>query len=132
MEIINDSQFIYLNITCIAIPNNVLSFGNYSFANCKYLKFIDLNDDSKLTSIGDSVFAKSSIKSLFIPSSVAKINWNTFNGLYRFQIFEIGQDSNLKSINYSIFYNNNALLMVPVELSYKVNIYIYIYKNKLT
>ena len=79
------------NVNClvgIITPESLQAIGNFTFSNCKKLKYVILNDG--LQFIGSLAFAKTTapkinnaIKSVNIPSSVTWIGIGAFQGVIR-------------------------------------------------
>lgn len=62
--------FAQKNIEEVTIPSFVKCISKYSFANCKKLKKIEFEKDSKIEIIESNAFKNSSIESISIPSSI--------------------------------------------------------------
>ena len=73
-----DESFEYCScLTNIAIPNSVVSIGNYAFNGCK--KLVNVNIPNRITVINDRVFAGcSNLESINIPTGVKVIGEGAF------------------------------------------------------
>ena len=75
---IGDYAFMDCNeLTCVTIPDGVISINDYAFYNCTSLETISIPDS--VTSIDSFAFSYcTSLKSVTIPASVTSINWQAF------------------------------------------------------
>ena len=80
------------SLTSITLPDSVTSIGNYAFSSCRALTSITLPDS--LTSIGDWAFAScDSLTSITLPDSVTSIGTDAFTDCPGHLTFTVPMDS---------------------------------------
>lgn len=110
---ISPYAFSYSNIESIFIPSSVTQIDRCAFLNCLYLKKIEINQDSKLQTIGERAFLFSDIKSIFLPSQMTKIYDRSFANCYNLQIIEIGENNKGETIRKSHFKDAKIIMFQP-------------------
>ena len=76
------SPFAYVSsLSSVTIGENVTSIGSHAFYGC-YLNFIDIPENSKLTTIGEQAFFYCNIGSITIPEGVTSIGDGAFACCY--------------------------------------------------
>ena len=83
------------------------------FLNCVYLKKIEINQDSKLQTIGERAFLFSDIKSIFLPSQMNNIYDKSFADCYNLQIIEIGENNKWETIRKGHFKDAKIIMFQP-------------------
>ena len=66
------------NILQVKIPSSIKKIAPYAFSDCKYLKFVDLPENSSLEIIGNNSFSNTEILSITIPKHVKIIGEKAF------------------------------------------------------
>lgn len=80
---IGDSAFKSTTITSVFIPCDMVSIGKQAFWECRSLKTVTFENNSKLETLSTSAFHDcSDLQSIELPSSVTEINAYAFAGCY--------------------------------------------------
>ena len=66
------------DIETVTIPKFIKRIRSHAFENCSKLSSIEINDDSKLQSIGACSFTNTSLRSIFIPKTLVKLEEGWF------------------------------------------------------
>lgn len=90
-------------ISSIIFPASVEYIGNYSFYECRNLKFISFRKNSRLKIIGKDSFYRTAIKSVDIPSNVIEIGDSAFGSCLYLKQITFQDYSRLKRIGFSAF-----------------------------
>lgn len=85
------------------IPSSVKRIGSGAFSECKFLKRIEIANDSNLISIGKNAFFRTSISSFCIPSKVKFIEDSAFMNCSQMSSFIFDEDSQLEIIGDNAF-----------------------------
>ena len=77
-EIIKDNQYEGKNYEIVFVPKSVTKIGRSAFKDCKNLRNVVFEDDSKLEKIEFECFCNSSFQEIILPKTLKQIRWNTF------------------------------------------------------
>lgn len=110
IRIIESTAFIrmYSNLDEIAIPDSVITIGDYAFQQADGLKKITFG--SKLENIGEGAFSYSELLELVLPESLVSIGEGAFSGSYKLKKITI--PASLKSIGDNAFASCSELTTV--------------------
>ena len=98
------NAFYKSSIERITIPSEVTIIGKYAFSNCRQLRQIEFEKNSKLQILDEMSFVEASIDSIIIPSNVRKIGKNAFLFCDNLKTIEFEKDSKLQVIEEGAFY----------------------------
>lgn len=98
--------FVKRDIEKAIIPSNIRKICSYSFNECKNLKIVEFQSDSKLEIIDEYSYSYSGLESITIPSDVTVIKKNSFIECKNLESVYFSSNSNLKTIEKSFFFNN--------------------------
>ncbi|KAK8838872.1 hypothetical protein M9Y10_032914 [Tritrichomonas musculus] len=102
----------------IKIPSFIKHINKYAFHNCKNLKTVVFQPDSKLQTIDDFAFAESAIEKITIPKHVISINVGSFSKCQHLVSIEFSKDSELLSIGSSAFEESSLeKITIPKHVS---------------
>ncbi len=98
--------------TTYAIPDSVISIGNWAFEDCTSLESITIGNS--VTSIGNSAFGYcTSLKSITIPDSVTSIDWHAFEACELLESITI--PDSVTYIGDNAFYKCTSLTSINVN-----------------
>lgn len=87
----------------ITIPNIIKEIGPYSFISCDNLKFVEIQENSNLQTIGKYAFYGLRIQKISIPHHTKTIDECAFAECSEFRSIEIPDNSELQTIGSNIF-----------------------------
>lgn len=86
----------------LVLPTSVTKIGDNAFEHCIYVKEINFEKLTKLTTIGEKAFANSGIISAILPSSISNIGYSAFNSCQALQTIYINKKSGSITFDYIV------------------------------
>lgn len=130
-DIFDELVFARRNIEDALIPSSIEQIADFAFNNCKKLKKVEFENNSKLKIIGKSSFLFSSIEKVLIPSHVKQISESAFSFCNFLKKVEFAENSELQIIGENAFSQSQIKKILIPKFVTKILSYAFYYCKKL-
>ena len=115
LQEIGKYAFAYTPVRILNIPDSVVTLGEWSFYYCEQMLEVNINESSKMTTMGDGVFRECElIESLFIPPLIKRLDAHNLviyaNSLKE---FTFSPNTQLEYLNVSFGYVDYVTVYLP-------------------
>ncbi|KAK8847853.1 hypothetical protein M9Y10_018888 [Tritrichomonas musculus] len=107
--------FAQKKIETAVIPSFICHIAPYAFEECRFIKNVEFEENSKLKTIGHHAFNESSLRTIKIPSNVTIINDHVFSCCDKLEKVEFQDKSKLMFIDNSAFSGSSIKSIVIPE-----------------